>query len=193
MTLFPALFLIGMFIRGKNRKAGAIYDLLWSAGLLIYAFSVISDGGQLLLWGIELPNVVIVGIVLVIMVSEIFSLIAAFREPSEEEKLAELNSAPAREGTEPVENNASAKIKLVRGSKFVCNAVAYEVELNGRKYGYLTNGQTIVLLTREKHNVLALSCGLKQHHEVEFDAEPGREYTVNLDVAFSDFTLALQA
>ena len=193
MSLFPALFLIGMFIGSKSKKAGAVYDLIWSAGILIYALSVISSGGQLMLWNIELPNVVIVLIVLVIMVSEVFSAIFAFKEPSEEEKITTACSVSPAPGEEAIDGNRSATIKLVRGSKFVCSNAVYQVRLNGNLIGCINNGQTLNLPTYQKHNVLSLSCSLKQRHEVEFDAEPGGVYVVNMDVEFSDFSLALAA
>lgn len=188
--IFILLYFVGLFIRSRNKKAGAIFDLVWSVGLLIFAIAVISSGGQLLLFNIELPNIVIVLIILAVMVSEIITLVKIFKEPSAEEQLAALENAPLPEGVEPIENDGKAKISLTRERKFAGSGAMIPVLLNGKIMGNIGNGKTLELHTRQKHNKISLLYGTKPP-VIEFDAEDGKEYTFHISAGVANATMTM--
>lgn len=81
LTLFVPLMFIGTAIKSKSKKAGAIFDLVWSLGIFIWGMEALSDGYSISLFGvIELPGPLFLVLIGVIMVSEIVSLVGTFRE-----------------------------------------------------------------------------------------------------------------
>jgi len=191
MTLFPFLFMIGFFIRSKSKKAGAIYDLIWSAGILIYALSAIAAGDQLMLFNLELPNAVIVLIILAIMASEIVTLVGVCKEKSPEEQRLAMDSEPLPEGVEPIEDDGVATITLEREAKFTGSGVMVPVIFNEKDYGTLGNGKTITLHTHQKHNRISLTYG-KEPPVIEFDAENGVEYVIYATVGVAAATMTIR-
>ena len=192
LTLFIPLYLIGIFINSKSRKAGAIYNLCWTCGILIYAFAVISDGGQLTIFNIELPNIVVVLILLAVLASEIFALVKVLKEPSVEQVVEALNSEQPAEGVKTLEDGTSAEVVLTRPRRFVANAVANNVIFNGKQYGILTNGANITLKTMQADNRLEVYYGMKPA-VFEFTASPGERYAITVEDTMTEVILHVES
>ncbi len=192
LILFFPLYFLGIFIKSKSKKAGAIYNLCWTCGLLIFAFWVISNGGQLTLWNVELPNAVIVILLLAVMASEIFDLVRVMKEPSPEQVVAKLNDEAPPEGTEALEDGQSVELILDRPPRFVANGVMNRIVFNGKEYGMLGNGKEMTLTTRQLHNRLEVFVGFKSA-VYEFDAVVGERHLITVENTLSDVLLHVES
>lgn len=192
LTLFIPLYLIGIFISGKSKKAGAIYNLCWTCGILIYAIAVISDGGQLALFNLALPNFVVILILLATMASEIYTLVKVLKEPSPAQVVEQLNSEPPAEGAEVLEGGKSAEVYLSRPRRFVANGVMNSIVFNDRQYGMLANGKDMTLVTQQSDNRLEVFCGLKSA-VFTFTAAPGERYVITVEDTMTDVILRVES
>ena len=149
---------------------------------------MIADGGQLTLWNVELPNAVIVLILLAVMASEIFELVQVMKEPSPEQVIEKLNEEVPAEGTETLEDGQSAEVFLDRPSRFVGNGVMNRVVFNGKEYGTLGNGKNMTLVTRQQDNRLEVYSGFKAA-VYEFTVNGGDRYVISVELTMNDVIL----
>lgn len=188
LTLFIPLLLIGTFISSKSKKAGAIFDICWTVGVLIYALAVMADGGQLLLFNIELPNFLIIVIILAGLAGEIVTLVKLKNEQPAQDKIYAANALPVAEGVEAIEGEA--RVMLSRPSQLVANGVVNAVTFNDKDYGNLSDGAAIELISRQKYNKLTVFFGAKPA-TLEFELQAGESRTVTVKNTISSVTIAL--
>lgn len=175
IQLFIPLYFLGMLIKSKSPKAGAIYDILWSLGIMLWGFRVMEEGGTILLLGIELQPVVFIGIVAVTMFIEAASLVNIIRKgPIEEEvaaKLEEEKEAEAAAMAEASEKlSAPCKVYIVHRKGSIGSANKGKMTLNCQEMEPLKNGdvqQTDTLLAR---NRLTAECVGFARQVLTFDA-----------------------
>lgn len=188
LTLFVPLLLIGTFISSKNKKAGAIFDICWTVGVLIYALAVISDGGQLLLFNIELPNFLIIAIILAGLAGEIVTLVKLKNEEPSQSKINKANAMPVPEGVETIDGEA--RIMLNRPTQFVASGVVNTVSFNDKDYGSLSNGAVIELMSHQRYNKLTVFFGAKPA-TLEFELQPGQRFNATVKNTISSVTIEI--
>lgn len=184
LTLFIPLYFIGLMIKGKSKKAGAIYDLLWSLGILVWAAGVYEDGDSIALFGtIELPPVVFILILVGVMISEVVTLVQAFREkPAPIEEAASAEQA-AIEQREAARIDAPCALYIVHMRGIIGTAAKVQLTLNGHSIGELANSAYLLARTEVRENrLVATGAGFPHGAEIEFQAQSGGEVRVNLEL-----------
>lgn len=199
MTLFIPLLILGSFIRRKSKKAGAIYDLIWSIGILVWGMGVMDDGGTIVLFGsIELPSIAFIGIIALVIISEIISLISIIKraplEAEAEQKRIEAEAEKKRLEEEQeqqaiarIEDNAEklaapCTLFIVHRQGNIAFAKTAQLALNGRKLESLGNVGIVRTELDIVHNRLTVSCGAMARKDIEFDAHNAG--AVRIDVQF---------
>ncbi len=176
MTAFIPLLLIGGFIRQKSKKAGAIYDIIWSGGILLWGVSVMQDGGTILLFGsIKLPPTVFIGIMALVIVGEIASLIRICKQaPLEAEvqrkQMEEKQQEIARMEAAAEALTAPRPLYIVHRQGLIGSANKIQLTLNGRELPALGNGDIVRTELTLAHNKLTAGYNNVSMKEIEFDA-----------------------
>ena len=176
MTLFIPLLILGSFIRKKSKKAGAIYDLIWTIGILVWGVGVMDDGGTIVLFGsIELPPIVFIGIIALVIISEIVSLISiikrapleaeaeAKRVEEQQQKIAQMEADQERLAVPGV-------LYIVHRKGLIGSENKIRLTLNGRELPSLGSGEVIHTELAFAHNKLTAVCDGVVSKEIEFDA-----------------------
>lgn len=187
MTLAIPLFLIGGFIRSKSKKAGAIYDIIWSAGILLWGISVLNKGADIALFGqIELPPIVFIGLMASVIIGEIITLIRIIKaEPAEE--MERIKEETARLEAEAVAEklNFPERLLIVHRQGLIGSANKIVLTLNGREIARLGNGEIIQTETRFFHNTLSAAAGGVVGKSIEFESDPGQIRRIDVSVLFA--------
>lgn len=179
MQLFIPLFFLGTLIKSKSKKAGAVYDILWSVGILIWGIQVMRDGGRIALFGrVEVPPVAFIGVIVLIIASEIGTLVKTVKdEPAEieaakrieKEKQAEI--ARIEETGEKL--SAPCTLYIVHRQGLIGSANQIQLAINGRKLPDFGNGDFVHTELTLVHNRLAAECNGVSQREIEFNAPAG--------------------
>lgn len=188
MQLFVPLFFLGTLIKSKSRKAGAVYDIIWSVGILIWAIGVMNDGGRIALFGsLELPPYAVIGLLALIIISEVGALIGAIKgEPAElaaakqqeEEKKAEV----ARIEAEGEKLDTPAKLYIVHKKGIIGSANKIRLTLNGIELTPLGRGDVQQISLKLAQNTLSAVCDGVTEKSIVFDApESG---VIRIDLLF---------
>lgn len=176
MTVFIPLLLIGGFIRQKCKKAGAIYDIIWSGGILLWGVSVMQDGGTIALFGsIELPPTVFIGLIALVIVGEIASLIkiskqAPLEAEAERKRMEEQQQEIAYMEATAKTLTAPRSLYIVHRQGLIGSANKIQLTLNGRELPALANADIIRTELTLVHNKLTAGCNNASVKEIEFDA-----------------------
>ncbi len=176
MALFIPLLLIGSFIRQKSKKAGAIYDIVWSGGVLLWGVSVMQSGGSIALFGtIELPPIVFIGMMALVILSEIGTLIniskqAPLEAEAEKKRIAEQQQQIAHMEAAAEKLDTPSALYIVHRQGLIGSANKIQLSLNGRELSPLGNGDIIHTTLTLSHNKLTAVCNGVIQKEIEFDA-----------------------
>lgn len=173
MQLFIPLFFLGTLIKSKSKKAGAVYDIVWSVGVTIWALQVMQDGGSIALFGhIELPPVAFIGIMALIITSEIATLVKVSKEaPAEAEAARQLLEEKQAEA-ERIEASgeklsAPCTLYIVHRQGMIGSA---QLTLNGRELQALGNGDIARTELTLAQNKLTAVCKGEAEREIILDA-----------------------
>lgn len=186
MQLFVPLFFLGMFIRGKSKKAGAIYDIVWSVGILIWALQVMSEGDQIALFGrIELPPYVVIGILAAMIASDIFTLVKVSKEAPQQaqaaQELAAAKQAELARLEESSEKLAAPCVLYIAHRQGVIGAVnKMQLSLNGRELMALGNSEVVRTQLNLRQNKLTAVCNGMAESALSFDV--GSSCPMRIDV-----------
>ncbi len=173
MQLFIPLFFLGTLIKSKSKKAGAVYDILWSVGILIWGVQVMQDGGSIALFGrVEVPPIAFIGIVALMIASEIGTLVKTVKdEPAEIEaakKLEEEKRAEIARIEETAEKlSAPCTLYIVHRQGMIGSA---QLTLNGRELQALGNGDIARTELTLAQNKLTAVCKGEAEREIILDA-----------------------
>lgn len=184
IQLFIPLYFLGLLIKSKSKKAGAVYDILWSIGILIWGLQVMADDGTILLFGAELPPAAFIGIVGVMLLSEVASLIGIIKSaPLEEEeakKIVEEKQAEIDRIREAgVKLSAPCTLYIVHRQGFIGPANQIQLTVNGQELPKFGNGDVVRTELSFAQNKLTAGC-IGMQREIELDATAGG--TLRLDV-----------
>lgn len=176
MQLFIPLFFLGTLIKSKSKKAGAVYDILWSVGILIWGVQVMQDGGSIALFSrVEVPPIAFIGIVALMIASEIGTLVKTVKdEPAEIEaakKLEEEKRAEIARIEETAEKlSAPCTLYIVHRQGQIGSANRVHLTLNGRELQTLGNGDIVRTELTLAQNKLTAGCNGVPVKEFVFDA-----------------------
>ncbi len=186
MTLFVPLLILGSIIRKKSKKAGAVYDIIWSVGILLWSVSVMQDGGTIVLFGsIELPPMVFIGIMVLVILSEIGTLIKISKEApleaeAEKKRLEEQQQEIARMEASAETLTTSRTLYIVHRQGIIGSANKIQLTLNGRELPALANGDIVRAKLTFLHNRLTAVCSGVLQKEIEFDASPSGNMRIDV-------------
>ncbi|MDI9521006.1 MAG: hypothetical protein QM308_07655 [Bacillota bacterium] len=192
MTLFIPLLILGSFIRKKSKKAGAIYDLIWSIGILVWGVGVMNDGGTIVLFGsIKLPPIAFIGIIVLVIISEIIALISAIRQApieaeAENKRVEEQQQQIAQLEATAERLAAPSALYIVHKQGIIGSANKIRLTLNGRELTPLGSGGVVQTELAFAHNRLSAVCEGVALKEIEFDAPASGP--VRVDVLFKTGT-----
>ncbi|MGI6696934.1 MAG: hypothetical protein ACOX6O_12005 [Christensenellales bacterium] len=178
LALFIPLLLIGGFIRQKSKKAGAIYDIIWSGGVLLWGVSVMQDGGSIALFGsIELPPMAFIGIMALVIFSEIASLIKISRQApleaeAEKKRVEEQQQEVIRIESAAEKLATPGELYIVHRQGIIGSANKIQLTLNGRELPALGNGEIVRTKLTLADNRLTSVCSGVLQKEIKFNAPP---------------------